>query len=158
MPNGGHWKKEEFERLEKPLRDIDSLIERFAREHDDLVMEEPNYHDWPSHMLSLRRRAYSDIFRRIGVTLEFDQKSADHIPKRPCTYAIYVDVYEDRDSGRPFDPDNRSWLDRYWASRTIREGMEPPLNPQQVYQLLEEAYKIAKSFKKEDLKKVPEKS
>ena len=49
MPNGFHGTKEEWDRLEAPLREVDEVIREFARVQDLDV--DANYHNMPNRRL-----------------------------------------------------------------------------------------------------------
>ena len=49
MPNGFHGPKEEWEKITKPLRDMESVFTAFAKAHGLTITR--NYHNWPSYHL-----------------------------------------------------------------------------------------------------------
>ena len=157
-------RQKEFDLLEKPLREIDSTIEKFMQEHDDLIEGTRNIvtvvaeddcplvresglflEPWPYRSL-LIKRTHKNILREIGVTLEETQQNMiiRLIEKR--TYKIFGRVYLCYDDEMP----------AYKLTTTIEEGIKAPLDPKLVYQSLEEAYKAAKSITEEDLREGPE--
>jgi hypothetical protein len=69
MPNGYQIKKEEWDRMEKPLLAIDSEFERFAKLHALEVTK--NYHNWPSRTLNWNK---NNAERKLQIYLN-DQKT-----------------------------------------------------------------------------------
>jgi len=142
--------RKKFDFLEQPLRTIDSILEKFAKEQS-LILK-TNNHCWPSRSLEIKRETYKDIFRQIGITLDAPKDIMTVNEKR---YIVYASAGESRGSKRNFDPNSRNWLDAYGTSKIIGDPLLPPLNPKEVYQLLIQAYEVAKSFDKQDLKRIP---
>ena len=96
MPNGFHGPKEEWQRLEAPLKSIDGALEAYAQSHDLALSR--NYHAWPERSLrwGTKRERLIQIFL--------------HDEKR-VTFNIWLGAYEDRGSKR------------YWKQRTLREDV-----------------------------------
>ena len=100
MANGGWYgTKEEWERIERPLLDVDPIIEAFAKEYDLSVSR--NHKGWPERSMVWGK----DIRCLIQLYLA-DEKS--------LTFSLWLCAYEDR-AGK-----------RYWKQETpIKERKVP---------------------------------
>ena len=125
MPNGFHGSREEWERMESPLLEIDESLKDFAQAH---TMElSLNYHAWPSRRLTWVK----DIHRLIEISLE---------DEREMTFSFWICAW--RDSHRK----------RYWKKAYLREGAPLPEIKKELKQLLDEGIETLESWHKKDLK------
>jgi len=126
MPNGFHGCREEWERMESPLQEIDDLIEDFAQAHEmELSL---NYHAWPNRRLKWA----GDIYRLIDISLE---------DEREMTFNFWICAWRD---GR---------RKRYWKNAYLREGATLPEIKEELQQLLQEGRETLESWHKKDLRK-----
>jgi len=96
VPNGFHGPKEEWQRLEAPLKLIDAELEAYAQSHELALRR--NYHGWPERSL----RWGTKIERLIQIFL--------HDEKR-LTYNVWLCASEGRGS------------QRFWKQRMLKEGV-----------------------------------
>lgn len=124
MPDGYHGSDEDWKRLERPLRDIDPLVEAFAKRHKIALSR--NYHNWPERSL----RWGADPERVIQIYLE----DADRL-----TWNLWLCASQDRG------------LQRFWKNQFLCHNVAMgELNPV-MEQLLDEALRIVSSWRTEDL-------
>lgn len=126
MPNGHHGSDAEWERLESPLRQLDGVIEAFAKAHSLAVSK--NARGWPNRSM----RWGDPLSRLIQIYLE-DEKQ--------LTFALWVSAYEDRDGVR------------YWKKHTLRERMTAEVLLGELPRDLVEAFDRVSSWSKADLEK-----
>jgi len=96
MPNGFHGSDKEWERLEAPLKSLDSALAAYAASHG-LVLSR-NYHNWPERSL----RWGAETKRQIQIYLNDDT----HL-----TFNLWLCAFEDRG------------FRRYWKNRFLKEGV-----------------------------------
>jgi hypothetical protein len=125
MPNGFHGSREDWERMESPLLEIDESLKDFAQAH---TMElSLNYHAWPSRRLTWG----VDIHRLIEISLE---------DEREMTFNFWICAWKD---GR---------RKRYWKNAYLREGAPFPEIKEELRQLLQEGIETLESWHKKDLR------
>jgi hypothetical protein len=124
MPNGYHGSKKGWERIEAPLRVLDSRLEDFARRHGmRLVGSERN---WPSRSLH-----WGDtVERMIEISLEN--------PKE-LTWCFWVCVWQDR-AGR-----------RYWKNSHLRQAVPIGEIDSSLAELLMSGQELADGWQAQDL-------
>ncbi len=65
MPNGNNFAHEEWIKFEGPIKNLDPIIKKFAKEHNmDLIN---NYHNWPSRDLEWK----NDFKKTITISLDY---------------------------------------------------------------------------------------
>jgi len=90
MPNGAFQGiSEELERVQKPLLDIDELLNNFALKYD--IKIEKNFHDWPCRILRFIDKQNNDIIKTIQISL----KEANNLTYL-ITYYITKDINNKR--------------------------------------------------------------
>ena len=113
VPTGLHGPKNEWERIEAPLRKVDPIIESFGQRHG--LSATRNYHNWPER--SLRRRGA--LRRLIQVYLaETDT----------LTWHVWICASEDRSDGR------------YWKSALLGKNLSTGEMQSGMERLLEESW------------------
>ena len=124
MPNGFHGTKEEWDRLQAPLREVDEVIGEFARVHDLDV--DANYHNMPSRRLIWHTREITHV---IQVSLNDEDMT------------MYVSFYawQDKNSVR-----------RGTGLKQI-SGLSVPELKSQLPGLLEEGYRLLESLSEAEL-------
>jgi hypothetical protein len=124
MANGFSGTKEEWNRIESPLRALDPTLSRFAKRHGFSFGK--NCRNWPER--SLRRAG--PVERLIQIYL-VDQKS--------LTFNLWLCASEDR--GR----------ERYWKRRFLKEGVPIPEIQKNLTALLDAARDEVEGWASEDL-------
>ncbi|MBZ5499658.1 MAG: hypothetical protein LAP85_24935 [Acidobacteriia bacterium] len=119
MPNGFHGRQEEWDRIEHPLRKLDGMLERFAR--DKRLVLRKNERNWPDR--SFRWGDRPNIL--IQVFLESEKQS---------TYTLWISA-----------ADHRSRAD-YWKHKTLLKAVPIDELAQQLPDLLKEAYATANEW------------
>jgi len=111
MPNGRKYSKQEWERIEEPLRVLDGALKQYARDHQ---MEfETNYHGIPMRRITWRN---GNLSKAIDVFVK------DH--EKP-TYSILATAWEDRRE------------DRYHKDEFLPVELSPPLPLEEIINLIE---------------------
>jgi len=116
MANGFHGRQEEWERIEHPLRGLDAMLERFARDHR-LVLSK-NKKNWPN-----RSFQWGD---RPNILIQVFLESEEH-----ATYTLWISA-----------SDHRSRAE-YWKHKTLLKAVPIDELAQQLPDLLEQAYATA---------------
>lgn len=125
MPNGHHGSKEEWERMEAPLVELDPLIESFAKSRNLTVSR--NYHSWPERSLTIN----DEIHRQVQVWLR-DEKQ--------MTFKIVAVAWQDRG------------LKRYLKDEVIAEDKTAEGLRKNLLGWLEEGYKTVITWTPSDMK------
>jgi hypothetical protein len=123
MPNGHHGPKEEWDRLEAPLKTLDAEIEAFAKSHG--LELSSNYHNWPERSLTKD----DGVRRTIQIFLNEDE----------LTFS--VGIYASQDRG----------LDRYMKKEFITKDASLQQLSSNLKSWLEQGYKTVIAWKVEDL-------
>ena len=125
MPDGFHGSREEWERMEAPLREIDGSLKDFARSNKmELSL---NYHAWPNRRL----KWVTDIHRLIEISLE---------DEREMTFSFWICAWRD---GR---------RRRYWKNTYLIEGAPLSEIKEELQRLLQEGMQTLESWHGKDLK------
>ena len=124
MPNGFHGSRESWDRIEAPLRSLDSTFETFAREHGLSVSR--NGRGWPERSI----RWGHPIDRLIQLFLE----SEEHL-----TWTLWVCASEDRASRR------------FWRHTSLRKAVPIDEIASDLVGLLSEAWQMAEAWSSDDL-------
>ena len=124
MPNGYHGTKEEWRRLEAPLREIDAALELFAKRHNMALSR--NYHSWPERSLCWG----ADPERLIQIYLEDEQR---------LTWNLWLCASEDRGG------------QRFWKQQSLRHDIQMADMRLAIGALLDESFLIVSAWRSEDL-------
>jgi hypothetical protein len=134
MPNGFTGSKEEWERIEAPLHEIDEILKNFASKHD--LTFSKNYHNWPER--SLESRFFEDGIRRLIQIFLHDHKK--------MTYHFWLCADIDQIDGR------------YWKMVFFKENVFFDEIKSNLERSLIENYNLLLSWKIDDLKPTDPKS
>lgn len=126
MPNGFDVSREEWEKMEAPLLEVDELLAQFAAERNMQVIK--NYHNWPRRHLEL---VNDRIHRGIQILATDENK---------MTFHLGVVAWEDRNDRRYA---SHRWLKKFTPWHQIKDNL---------HQLLEEGVKTLESWSENDLK------
>jgi hypothetical protein len=125
MPNGYHGTKEEWDRMEAPLLEIDEPLARFAAARNLEVIS--NYHNWPRRELDWTS---DGIHRTLSIMLGDDNA---------MTFHLAVLASKDQNEDRYLQT---HWLKKGVSWAEIRDNLE---------QLLEEGVALLDSWSESDL-------
>jgi len=124
MPNGFHGKKEEWDRMEAPLLEIDGVLADFAEKHG--CQYSRNFHNNPERSISWGKK----IEKLIQIYLDDEDK---------LTFNLWIAATQDR------------WGKRYWKKEFLRKGVPISDIKQNLPALLHRSYEILESWKNKDL-------
>lgn len=124
MPNGFHGSIQDWVQMEKPLRDLDEILNGFAKQHDMTVTS--NYHSWPERSLE-----WGEAMRRLLCIFLSDEKA--------MLFEFSLMAGEDRGH------------QRYWRKETLERAIPADRLEEEVPQLLERGYERLLSWSEEDL-------
>jgi hypothetical protein len=126
MPNGFHGSREDWDRLEAPLRRVDAELDAFAGRHGMALTK--NHHSWPERSLTW----VDGVERKIQVLLQ---------DAAALTYNVWVVAWEDRADGR------------YWKRKAIANGLPEPELHAKLAELLEAGRAALAEWAVEDLER-----
>ncbi len=124
MPNGHHGPKEEWDRLEAPLVELDPVIRAFAENHK--MKFSSNDHAWPERSLTI----VDELHRKIQIYLKNEE---------PLTFIVGAYAWRDSES------------DRCLKMEFVTEPVSPPALRINLLSWLEQSYKTVMAWKTEDL-------
>jgi len=116
--------KAEWERIERPLVELDPAIGTFAKKHG--LSCSANYHGWPERSLVWG----AGVRRLIQIYLEDEAR---------LTFRVWLCASQDRG------------LKRYWKRENLREGLDPEQLKAELLELLEMAYEKVNSWPQSSL-------
>ncbi|GBE39312.1 MAG TPA: hypothetical protein ENG95_00505 [Nitrospirae bacterium] len=125
MPDGFHGSKEEWEKLEAPLVEIDELLQNFARENNMKLVK--NYHNWPCRHL----RWIKDIPKLIEIALE---------DKELMTFRVWICTFHDIEQKR------------FWKHSTLKSNVSFPEIRDNLAEILADSKKMLESWSAKGLK------
>jgi len=124
MPNGFHGSKQEWERLEAPLRQFDPELQAFADQHAMRITR--NEHNWPSRSLHWGHH----IERAVQISLEHPGQ---------LTWSIWVYAWQDR--GR----------ERYWKKVLLGQAIPLAEIAPRLAGILQQGRHLADAWSADDL-------
>ena len=126
MPNGFYGTKEEWEKIDGPLKQLDSFFKLYAQQYGFKLSK--YYHNEAERSFSLVGR--DRIKRDIQVYV---------VDKKKPSYKMWAVAWEDRNEGR------------YWKQTIIKPDICSPLDEQSMRKWLEEARIFLNNVKRGDL-------
>jgi hypothetical protein len=126
MPNGFQGSQEDWERLEAPLRCVDSELEAFAGRHGMELTQ--NLHGWPERSLAW----VEGVERKIQLLLQ---------DRAALTFNVWITAWEERADGR------------YWKRAAVANGLAAEELPERLADLLEAGRAALVSWAVEDLER-----
>ena len=124
MPNGFHGSKEEWERMESPLLEIDEFLLNFAQVNG--MKFSKNYHNWPERSIEWGK----DIRRLIQIYLEDEER---------MVFNFWICASQD------------SGQERYWKHTFLKKKVPFSEIKDNIHQLLEEGRRTLESWGEKDL-------
>lgn len=125
MPNGFYGSREEWERMEAPLLEIDEPLAQFAAGRSMEVVK--NYHNWPQRQIDWTSNG---IYRSLCILVANESK---------MTFHVAVAASKDQNSERYLKD---HWLKKEASWDEVRDNLR---------QLLEEGVTLLESWSENDL-------